>query len=102
MQIFIQDFYRELLARSTMFPSNLAYAAPRMVEQDWLGSYNEFDGVKLAIDRVSTRLSRNGHLLRDTIIDLEQNYAELHQGFLDFFPELQNFVTGQRTELLCL
>ncbi|MFZ6820324.1 ACP phosphodiesterase [Undibacterium sp. Ji22W] len=102
LQIFIQEFYRELLTRSTLFPSNLAYAAPRMVVQDWLGSYTEFDGVKLAIDRVSTRLSRNGHLLRETITDLQQNYDELNQGFLSFFPDLQNFVTGQRAELISL
>lgn len=102
LQIFIQDFYRELLTRSSLFPDNLAYAAPRMVAQDWLGSYSEFDGVKLAIDRVSTRLSRNGHLLRETIIDLHQNYDALSQGFLVFFPELQNFVTEQRAELRSL
>lgn len=102
LQIFIQEFYRELLTRSILFPSNLAYAAPRMVAQDWLGSYTEFDGVKLAIDRVSTRLSRNGHLLRETITDLQQNYDELNQGFLSFFPDLQNFVTEQRAELISL
>lgn len=102
LQIFIQDFYRELLARSTLFPANLSYAAPRMVAQDWLGSYTEFEGVKLAIDRVSTRLSRNGHLLRETFIDLQENYGELSQGFLAFFPELQKFAAEQRAEMLNL
>ena len=53
-------------------------------------------GVDIAIQRVSTRLSRNGYLLRESVVDLEQNYADLSQGFLEFFPQLQSFVLEQR------
>jgi acyl carrier protein phosphodiesterase len=93
---FVQEFYHALLARKTHFPESLAYAAPRMVAQNWLGSYREFEGVDIAIQRVSTRLSRNGHLLRESVSDLKQNYVDLTQGFLDFFPDLQLFAEAQR------
>nr|WP_315481315.1 ACP phosphodiesterase [uncultured Undibacterium sp.] len=96
LSVFIQEFYQALLARKNLFTETLAYAAPRMVAQDWLGSYMAFDGIDTAIQRVSTRLSRNGHLLRESVVDLEQNYADLSQGFLEFFPQLQSFVLEQR------
>lgn len=100
LAIFVQDFYRELMARQALFNPSMEYAAPRMVAQDWLGSYIEFDGVKIAIDRVSTRLSRNGHLLRETVQDLTLHYDDLREGFLLFFPELQNFVNEQRSAFI--
>ncbi|MBR7745564.1 ACP phosphodiesterase [Undibacterium baiyunense] len=96
---FIKDFYRALQMRQSFFTEHLTYAVPRMVQQDWLGSYADFDGVALAIERVSTRLSRNGHLLREAVLDLEQNYVELSEGFFDFFPQLQSFVLAQREVL---
>ena len=95
---FIAHFY-ELLgrhARAYALPPNLARAVPYMVEQDWLGSYRDFVGVKVAIDRISTRLSRKPVLLRDGVADLEKHYVELSRGFDAFFPELINFVAGHR------
>ncbi len=93
---FIQEFYQAVIERSALFPPPLVFAAPRMLEQDWLGSYAEFSGVELALRRVSSRLSRNGILLQQTSIDLRENYDRLEQGFVDFFPELIDYVTRQR------
>jgi acyl carrier protein phosphodiesterase len=45
-------------------------------------------------------LSRNGHLLREAVLDLEQNYVELSEGFFEFFPQLQSFVLAQREMLI--
>lgn len=95
---FIARFY-ELLSRQALanaLPPRLAQAVPYMVEQDWLGSYRDFVGVKVAIDRISTRLSRKPELLRDGVADLEEHYVELSRGFDAFFPELINFVAGHR------
>ena len=36
---FVDDFYRDLLARSQWFPESLRYAAPRMAQQDWIRAY---------------------------------------------------------------
>jgi acyl carrier protein phosphodiesterase len=48
---FIARFY-ELLSRQALanaLPPRLAQAVPYMVEQDWLGSYRDFVGVKLLL-----------------------------------------------------
>lgn len=93
---FIRGFYRALAARADALPPNLARAAPRMIEQDWLGSYTDYSGVELAINRISTRLSRNGELLRHGLDDLKMNYDTLAVGFQAFFPDLIQFAALRR------
>ena len=96
---FTQNFYAGLIKQQAMLPANLAVITPRMREQDWLGSYQDFAGVEVAITRISTRLSKNGHLLREGLIDLRANYAALSAGFGSFFPELIQFAEQQRDKL---
>ncbi|MES2047285.1 MAG: ACP phosphodiesterase [Pseudomonadota bacterium] len=96
---FTQNFYAGLIKHQAMLPANLALITPRMREQDWLGSYQDFAGVEVAITRISTRLSKNGHLLREGLIDLRANYAALSAGFASFFPELIQFAEQQRDVL---
>ncbi len=98
LDAFIARFYRALGRRVDMLPANLAHAAPYMIEQDWLGSYTQYEGVEIAIRRISTRLSRNGHLLRDGLSDLKANYTALDAGFQEFFPQLIRFVENRRLD----
>lgn len=93
---FIRRFYGALSRQAGVLPEKLALAAPRMIEQDWLGSYVDYAGVEIAVRRISTRLSRNGELLRDGLADLKANYAELSSGFHAFFPDLIDFVENRR------
>ncbi|PXX42028.1 ACP phosphodiesterase [Undibacterium pigrum] len=96
----IQRFYAALQEQAKIIlPDNLQAALPRMLSQDWLGSYHEFDGVRIAVERTSQRLSKNGDLLRAGLDDLQNNYDELSKGFQEFFPELIQYVAGQRVQL---
>ena len=96
----IQRFYSALQEQSKIvLPDNLQAALPRMLSQDWLGSYHEFDGVRIAVERTSQRLSKNGDLLRAGLDDLQSNYDVLSKGFQEFFPELTQYVAEQRSQL---
>lgn len=95
---FIQRFYGALTRHAAVLPENLAYAAPRMIEQDWLGSYVDYAGVEIAIGRISTRLSKNGDLLRDGLAGLRANDTQIAAGFQVFFPELIAFVEARRND----
>lgn len=97
---FVHRFYRALLARREMLPISLAKQVGRMVSQDWLGSYKDFDSVKIAINRISERLSRNGDFLKDSVGDIESNYDELCDGFHAFFPDLTRFAQHEREKFL--
>lgn len=92
----IARFYGALARRADALPPNLARAAPYMIEQDWLGSYVDYGGVEIAVRRISTRLSKNGDVMRDGLADLETHYAALTRGFHAFFPELIAFVDSRR------
>lgn len=96
---FIARFYGALDYHRAILPADLAELAPRMTRQDWLGSYGELEGVEMAISRMSHRLSRNGELLRDGLLDLRAHYAELCASFDLFFPELVAFSLSERERL---
>ncbi|RSZ60756.1 DUF479 domain-containing protein [Massilia atriviolacea] len=95
---FIAAFYGTLTRHAAVLPSRLAEMAPYMIEQDWLGSYRSYAGVDLAVRRISTRLSRNGEVMREALGDLERHAATIADGFDVFFPELITFVESQRNE----
>jgi len=96
---FIERFYRALLAHQEMLPEKLRDLAPRIVQQDWLGSYEELEGVEMAVTRISQRLSRNGELLRDGLADVRVHYAALAEGFDEFFPQLMRYAETRRAQL---
>jgi acyl carrier protein phosphodiesterase len=93
---FIARAYGALAAQSQPLPPNFARVLPYMIEQDWLGSYVDYAGVEIAVRRMSTRLSRNGDLMRDGLVDVRQHYAQLETGFHAFFPQLIAFVKERR------
>jgi acyl carrier protein phosphodiesterase len=100
IQVFIERFYSALAQHQANLPDPLPYLAPKMIQQDWLGSYREFSGVELAVNRISTRLSKNGHLLREGLIDLRSHREELAASFNELFPDLIQFAASKRRELL--
>jgi acyl carrier protein phosphodiesterase len=99
---FVHRFYRALLAHQEKLPISLAGQVGNMVSYDWLGSYRDFDSVKIAIRRISERLSKNGAFLKDSVADLEANYEEFSEGFHAFFPDLIRFARQERERCLNL
>jgi len=63
---------------------------PRMVFEDWLGSYFRLSGVGQALDRLAGRLSR-GNGFKGEVVEIESNYRGLESDFLSFFPDLVAF-----------
>lgn len=86
---FTGQVYR-LLADQAALPGALARIAPRMAEQDWLGSYREFDTLAAVVGGMSRRLSRP-ELLAGGFDELAERYQPLSDHFRRFYPELQRF-----------
>jgi acyl carrier protein phosphodiesterase len=95
----IARFYDALTAHEPLLPARLQEMLPYLIRQDWLGGYAHFDGVADTVARVSRRLSRNGHLLREGIDDLVAHRETIAMGFGQFFPDLIAFAGGRREEL---
>ena len=74
-------------------PERLQSLAPRMAEQDWLGSYRDVGAVHEALDRISRRLKRENRL-EGAGVELDANYAALETDFRVFFPDVVGFAAG--------
>lgn len=87
---FIADAYRDLQRGRHLMPESMARVIQRMIEQDWLGSYQDLDTVGYALDRIATRI-RFVNEFGGVIEEVRRHDNELEQRFLKFFPELLAF-----------
>ena len=63
----------------------------RLIEHDLLNQYREPSRVGQALDVIAGRI-RFANDFAGIIEEIEPRYLELEQGFLDFYPELQEAV----------
>jgi len=91
---FCRRVYGLLSARQDILPESLQRLAPRMAETDWLGSYAEVESIRIALDRIGRRLSRENRLL-GSADELVANYAPLESDFHAFLPEALRFARSQ-------
>jgi acyl carrier protein phosphodiesterase len=87
---FTERVYR-VLAAEPQLPERLAFIAPRMAAQDWLGSYTDFAVLEQVLLGMGRRLSRP-QLLEGAMGELERLYEPLSEDFRQFYPQLQAFV----------
>ncbi|WP_043309640.1 ACP phosphodiesterase [Pseudomonas sp. ML96] len=80
----------QVLAAQPELPERLAFIAPRMAAQDWLGSYTDFAVLEQVLLGMSRRLSRP-QMLAGAMGELERLYEPLSRDFRAFYPELQRF-----------
>ncbi|MGY4531147.1 acyl carrier protein phosphodiesterase [Pseudomonas sp. TE3786] len=90
---FTARVYR-VLDEEPALPERLAYIAPRMAAQDWLGSYQEFAVLQQVLLGMSRRLSRP-QMLEGAMDELRELYEPLSEDFQAFYPELQGFARSQ-------
>lgn len=90
---FTARVYR-VLYNEPALPERLAYIAPRMAAQDWLGSYQEFAVLQQVLLGMSRRLSRP-QMLEGAMAELRELYEPLTEDFHAFYPELQAFAQTQ-------
>ena len=89
---FTHGVYAILLQHHQDFPPRLQTIVPRMVHDDWLGSYRELWRVGAALDGISRRLRRS-NTLAGGLSELEANYVRFEGYFLAFFPQLMRHVS---------
>jgi acyl carrier protein phosphodiesterase len=96
---FIQKTYELLKKHIPVLPERMRHSLPRMIEEDWLGSYCTLEGTGRAIDRISERLRRRfnrENTLSGAIAEVKTNYIELESNFNAFFPQLISYVEDLR------
>lgn len=84
---FCKEVYDVLPRYESYYPLPLKKLIRSMVSYEWLTNY-EFDwGLERALSSVDRQLARPGFLV-GSMNDFKENYDELNQGFLEFYPAL--------------
>ncbi len=91
----LADFTRKVYVFLSKYSHILPYKPrsmiTKMIEEDWLGSYQYIEGIGQIMDRVSRRLTRGEGML-GAVKELETNYEKMEENFKSFFPELIAYV----------
>jgi acyl carrier protein phosphodiesterase len=108
LDLFISRTYRTLSNSPVEPPPRLQRALPRMIREDWLGSYATEAGIDLTLKRISRRVSR-ANPLPDGVSQLKIHYEGLAADFAEFYPAIIRHVadvseseTGSLQEELAL
>ena len=91
LEEFTATIYASLQDYLDTLPIYASSVISRLIAEDWLGSYRHLSGVENTLKRISWKLTRRTNKqynLTPAIREITQNYAELEQDFLDFFPQL--------------
>ncbi|HEU4752164.1 MAG TPA: acyl carrier protein phosphodiesterase, partial [Armatimonadota bacterium] len=92
---FCDRTYALLREEQPRLPHPLDRVAGAMVEQDWLRSYQEIAGIRLALERMARRI-RPGYALAPAVEDLQTLRAQFEADFHGFFPDLVGHVRQVR------
>lgn len=88
----IGEFYHRMAEGRELMPDeNMRRVTGRMVEYDWFGSYRDIEAVAESLDRVAGRI-RFTNRFDNAIEDLLSNHNMICDGFLEFYPQLQQHV----------
>lgn len=91
LEAFTQNAYAILDSYMPVMPMHLQGRLPGMIAGDWLRSYGTPDGLAYAVERMMYRTSKP-EWLEKPIQTLQSNFEELNDSFLEFFPDVVDFV----------
>lgn len=83
----VRAFYASFDELRDEIPPHAFQVLERMRDENWLGSYETFDGIETTLRRMSFRLKRP-FALHESVEELKRNYKDLHDDFHAFFPQL--------------
>jgi len=88
---FTSNVYQVLQDNYEILPDSLKRVAPTMIAENRLMSYVKISGMSTALKRISERLKRENSL-ENAVEDLKANYERFEADFVNFFPDLTDYV----------
>jgi acyl carrier protein phosphodiesterase len=92
---FTADIYDSFHNYPGEIPETARLIIDRMIDGDWLTSYQHLSGVETALSRIDDRIKiRMGDRIKlaAAMPILEREYVNLDRDFNSFFPELQQYI----------
>ena len=87
---FIEDIYSQLLQQKYLMPRFSQLIIEKMVESDWLGSYQNVTGIERALTGLSKRTPYTNNMSSASAL-LEQQEQQFSQEFNIYFPQVIDF-----------
>ena len=96
-ELIAELYLRMAVGQSLMPGSEMRRVTRRMIDYDWFGSYRNADAIAESLDRVAARI-RFANDYDNAIEDLQRHHELIRDGFLEFYPQLQQHITEQDLE----
>jgi acyl carrier protein phosphodiesterase len=93
LEDFAASVYESFDACKDDLPAKAFFVFERMRSGDWLCSYREAEGIRVALSRLDLRLKRPV-ALGNAVEELQLHYANFQKDFSDFFPDLRVMTVG--------
>jgi acyl carrier protein phosphodiesterase len=88
----IAEFYQRMAAGQSLMPGmEMRRVTRRMIDHDWFGAYRDADAIAESLDGVAARI-RFVNDFDNAIEDLQRHHEMIRDGFLEFYPQLQQHV----------
>jgi len=94
LDTFIDNVYYILSSLPSIVPENFSYFANRMVQNDILRCYSDFENLKSILIRVES-YAKYGKGISDAWKELKIYYDEIEASFLKFFPSLLQYISRE-------
>lgn len=91
LQSFRMNAYKVLESHIHLMPKGLKINLPYMIADDWLMNYSTKEGLEFTFSKMSNRV-RVPELVAEATKTLFENELALERVFLDFFPDLRQYV----------
>jgi acyl carrier protein phosphodiesterase len=91
LKSFVNRFYSILQKNNQVLPYKIQNFLPRMIEHDRIYSYKYFQGLEKALSVMSKNTSLPDYTSKAMTV-LSDNYSLINRNFLEFFPEIINFI----------
>ncbi|AFZ35148.1 Acyl carrier protein phosphodiesterase [Stanieria cyanosphaera PCC 7437] len=95
----LSDFTIQVYSSFTHYlaqvPPRASLVINKMIEEDWLGSYQTWLGIEHTLQRISWRITRRTNCycnLTPALNEFRQQYFEFEQDFGEFFPQLTRHI----------
>jgi len=91
--VFIKYCYSCLAGGMDLMPRRMQQTVTHMIQEDWLGSYEDLSGIEITLDRLARRIRFENHL-GGSVEEVALNYDCIEEGFRNFFPAVVRHVNG--------
>ena len=91
---YVSYCYGILLRNYSILPSKTKRVLPFIIMQNWLTNYRSFDGLNRTFELMSRRVKYKSEI-QDAVADLKKDYKKYNREFLNFFPDIQEFVKNE-------